>query len=284
MKVRLADKIGFCFGVKRAVDMAGSALKKIDPIYSLGSIIHNREVVDGLSRRGLKVIRDMRQIRGGAVVISSHGISPKTAKRISMRGIKIIDTTCPFVLNAQKIARRLSDKGYTVVIVGDANHPEVKALVDFVPKKVFVVKDTAQARLLRFGPGERISIISQTTQSMGNFLDVVKAILEHKPKEAMVFSTICKDAAERQEEARRLARQVEAMLIIGGRDSANTHRLFEVCKKILKKSYLIETEKELKMAWFKGTKTVGVASGASTPDWMIERVVEKLKSIKKGVV
>lgn len=287
MKIVLAEKTGFCFGVKRAVAMAEAALGKKEPICSLGSIIHNKQVVRGLSDKGLKVVKNLDDIKEGVVVVSSHGISPKVARNISRRGIRIINTTCPFVLNAQKIAGELSKKGYTVVIVGDSKHPEVKALLDFAPRRAFVVKDKKQAAKLRLKKDERVSVISQTTQSMNNFLGVVKTISEYAPKELAVFNTICNDAENRQDRARQLARKVDLMLVVGGRDSANTKRLFEVCKNVLGNSHLVETEGELNKKWFKSVKAVGITSGASTPDWVIKKVAERVHKIqnpKKGVV
>lgn len=277
----MSKRIGFCFGVKRAVSMAEAALAKRRPIYSLGSIIHNSEVVEGLSRKGLKVIKDISKIRRGTLVISSHGISPKIARSIERRGIGIIDTTCPFVANAQRVAKALSDKGYAVVIVGDVGHPEVKALVDYVPHKVFVVKDKNEARALEISPGEKVSVISQTTQSTGNFNDVVRAISAKSPKELKICNTICKDAESRQRLARQLAKKVSLMLVVGGRNSANTKRLYEVCKEAMNDSYLIETEKDINDRWFEKKNTIGITSGASTPDWVVKRVVDKIN--KKGV-
>lgn len=284
MRIVRAEKTGFCFGVKRAVRMAELALGKNKPIHSLGSIIHNEQVVRGLALKGLKVIRNIDEVQEGTVVISSHGISPKVAQEMLKRGLKIIDTTCPFVLNAQKIAKSLSDEGYAVVIVGDSSHPEVKALVDFAPKKVMVVKSRVEALKLKLKPGEKVSVIAQTTQSMDNFLGVVHAVLEHSPRELRVFNTICKDAGSRQDKARAVAKKVDIMLVVGGANSANTKRLSEVCRKILKRSYLVETEEDLQAKWFKGCKTVGITSGASTPDWVIKKVVNKIKNLKKGVV
>ena len=276
VKVKLAKKTGFCFGVKRAVRMAEEALAKKRPIYSLGSIIHNRQVVERLSRKGLKVIKSIDQVKKGVLVISSHGLSPRKQSSIAKRGVDIIDTTCPFVLNAQKIAKRLSDGGYTVVIVGDARHPEVKALVDFAARNVFVVKDRAQARLLKLGKSDKVSIISQTTQSKGNFLDVVKAISEKKPKELKVFSTICEDAESRQAHARSLSGEVDLMLVVGGKNSANTKRLLDVCAENSKAAYLIEAADEIDGSWFRPGQSIGITSGASTPDWIVERVVNKV--------
>ncbi len=298
MSIRLAKKVGFCFGVKRAVEMAEEVLKKESKAYSLGSIIHNKEVVEGLSRKGLKVISGINDITSGCVVISSHGISPDVSREISKRSLKLVDTTCPFVSNAQKMARHLSTAGYRIVIVGDTNHPEVKALVDFARfargircsqtkanfagKKAIVVKNPKGVKRLHLKPNEKIGVLSQTTQSMDNFLDVIRAIIEAKPRELRVYNTICKDADERQGAARSLARNVDLMLIVGGRHSANTKRLFDVCKKILDQSYLIETEKDLDNAWFKKALTVGITSGASTPDWLVRCVVDATKAKMTG--
>jgi len=280
MKVKLADKTGFCFGVSRAIRMAEKALSRGRPIYSLGSIIHNRQVVDRLSRKGLKVVRRPSEVRaGGRIVISSHGISPKTAKALAGCGIKIIDTTCPFVLKAQRIAARLGRAGYKVVIVGDKAHPEVKALVGFVPKKKVVVVGTAnEAGRLKFKKREKISVISQTTQDTRKFAEVVKVVLAKLPGKISVFDTICRDAQGRQAEAKRLAAAVDVMLIVGGANSANTKRLFEVSKRVKSSSHLIETEGDLKRSWLKGAGTVGITSGASTPDWLVKKVVSKLKA------
>ena len=282
MSVKLAKKTGFCFGVKRAVSMAEKALLKRRPIYSLGSIIHNEQVVRGLSKKGLKVVKNINNIKKGVLLISSHGLSPKKQKSIIKRGIDIIDTTCPFVLKAQRVAKRLNDEGYAVVIVGDAQHPEVKALVDFAGENVSVVKDKKEAGSLKLGKDDRVSIISQTTQSKSNFSDVVKAIADKDPKELKVFSTICEDAESRQAHAKSLSRSVDLMIVVGGRNSANTKRLLDVCAEDSAQAYLIETEAELKSSWFKPGQSIGIASGASTPDWIVKKVVNRInKKLQK---
>lgn len=286
MPVKLAKKVGFCFGVKRAIDIAEDVIKKERKAYSLGSIIHNRQVVENLSAKGLKVIDDICRVRSGCIVISSHGISPKRIEEIKNRSLRLVDTTCPFVRNAQEIARDLSRSGYTVIIVGDADHPEVKALIDFAGDKASVVKDAAGIPALRLKSGERIGILSQTTQSMANFLPVVKAAIASKPGELKVFNTICADAESRQEAARELALKSDLMLIVGGHNSANTKRLLQVCRRMLKNSYLIESSKDLKDVWFKDTITVGITSGASTPDRIVKDVAsaaeKKLKFIRQS--
>lgn len=276
MRIRLAERCGFCFGVKRAIEMAESILKKSGPIYSLGSIIHNRDVVGRLSAKGLKVVKGIGGIRHGIIVISSHGLSPRTAAGIRKKKIRIVDTTCPFVLNAQRIAQNLSGKGYRIIIVGDARHPEVRALIDFASGRASVIKDARAAE--RLGPveGSRISVISQTTQSMDNFIGVVNMILAKRPKEVRIFNTICRDAECRQDAARRLARSVDVMLVVGGAHSANTRRLYEVCRSILPRTHLIENERGIYPEWFRKAREAGITSGASTPDWIIEKVVESL--------
>lgn len=278
MRIRLAERIGFCFGVKRAIDLAESILKKGGNIYSLGSIIHNREVVGKLSDRGLKVVDGIGRIRSGTVVISSHGLSPRVVARLKKMPVRIADTTCPFVLNAQRIAGRLSSEGYGVIIVGDVKHPEVRALLDFASGKAVVIRDGRSARGFRIPENSRISVISQTTQSMDNFIGVINELLAKRPKEMRVFNTICGDAEYRQDAAKRLAKNVDVMLVVGGRHSANTRRLYEVCRNIPARTYLIENERGIRPGWFRKAKDVGITSGASTPDWVIEKVVSALKS------
>lgn len=278
MPVKLADKVGFCFGVKRAVTMAEEVIKNEKRAYSLGSLIHNKQVVEALSKKGLKVIDDICKARGGCIVISSHGISPSKAEAIRKRSLKLVDTTCPFVSNAQDMARRLAQEGYRIIIVGDANHPEVRALVDYAGKSVDVVKDAAGIKALRLGKIEKIGILSQTTQAMENFLPVIRQVIKARPASLRVFNTICRDAEDRQKAAKKIAREVDLMLIVGGINSANTKRLLDVCKKILKPSYLIETEKDIKDAWFKKVRTVGITSGASTPESIVKSVAKAVAS------
>jgi len=281
MVIKQAKKTGFCFGVKRAVEMAEEVLKREGRAYSLGSIIHNAQVVEDLSKRGLKVIDDISDAKGGCIVISSHGISPIVADDISRRSLKLVDTTCPFVSNAQEIARSLSRAGYRVIIVGDANHPEVRALKGFAGSKSCVVKDAEGVKGLKIKHSDKVGLLSQTTQSMDNFLKSIRAAIDKRAKELRVFNTICADARDRQADAAKVARTVDLMLIVGGKNSANTKRLFNVCKKVLGKSYLIETELDLNEAWFKGVDSIGITSGASTPDWMVKRVIKFIRNKRK---
>ena len=282
MKIKLAKRTGFCFGVKRAVEMAEAALEGKGPIYSLGSLIHNEQVVKALAAKGLKIAKSERGIKRGTCVISSHGISPLIAKRISNRGVRVIDTTCPFVLRAQKIAKSLSAAGYKVIIVGDAKHPEIKALVDFVSTRAIVVKDGKEAKALKLDPKARYIVIAQTTQGRANFAEAVKAIRAKRSKDLKIFNTICRDAGERQGAAMRLARTVDAIFVVGGKSSANTRRLYEVSRRQTKNAHLIETEAQIRRNWLKGISSAGITSGASTPEWVVNKVVKKI--LEKGEV
>lgn len=283
MRVLLAKRIGFCFGVRRAIEMAEAALGRYRKAYSLGPIIHNTQVVERLARKGLRPIGDAGAVRQGAVVISSHGISPRRAAAIRSQGLTVIDTTCPFVSKAQALARSLSKAGYTVIIVGEKGHPEVRALVDFVSGPVHVVRDERQAARLRLGRSAKVSIISQTTQSVGRFLGVAAVIRKKRPREVKVVNTICQDVRQRQAAAEALAREVDAIFIVGGRHSANTKRLYDICRRVCGRSYCIETEREIRAGQLTGAMTVGLASGASTPDWMVRRVVNKVRQeVKKN--
>ena len=279
MRVKLADRIGFCFGVKRAINTAEEALKKKERASSLGSIIHNTQVVEALARKGLKIIKDIDEAQGAPVLISSHGAPPEVFNRIKEKGLDIIDTTCPFVLHAQRLASQMVEEGYTIVIVGEETHPEVKAIAGFSLNKAIVVKDKSDPKLKDLSGGKKVAIISQTTQRINNFLDVVGAIVACGPKEVRVFNTICSDTGRRQKAAADLAKTVDIMIVIGGRHSANTNRLLEVCGNFTD-SYLVETDEDVRSEWFRGKRCAGIASGASTPDWVIEKVVRKIEKFK----
>lgn len=273
IKIEVADCSGFCFGVKRAIRMAKEALEKNKNIqvFSLGPIIHNNQVVEELQKQGLKPAKNIDEIKEGVVVISSHGVGPKVLEAIKQKGLSVVDATCPYVMSAQKIALSLNKDGYSVMILGDRRHPEVESLVGFSGGGAVVVKDDREALAAKLS-SSRIGIVSQTTQSLKKYLEVISVVMKKGFSEIRVFNTICSDTEKRQESAAKLARGADVMVVVGGRQSANTKRLFEICSKICPGTYGIETAAELKEEWFKGKGRVGVASGASTPDWVIEGV------------
>ncbi len=279
MKILLAESAGFCFGVKRATNMAFDAAGHYHQICSLGPIIHSPQLVRKLEEQGVKVIQQVEDIPDGAVIIRSHGVTARELDGIISRELKIVDATCPFVKKAQDHAAMLSREGYAVVLVGEQEHPEVQGIVSYAREgDVFVVADREEALALpRRG---RIGVVAQTTQSFENLRQVVEVLLG-KSSELRVFNTICDATAVRQSEARTVAQQADVMLVIGGFNSANTNRLAQICADIQRRTHHVETAGEIDPAWFEGAQTVGITAGASTPRWIIEEVVARVKEMGK---
>ena len=278
MKVILAKRAGFCFGVKRATQMAFEAAEKGSRAYTLGPIIHSPQVVSKLEELGVSVVKDLERTDSGTVIIRSHGVLKSEMEEAVRKNLDVIDATCPFVKKAQEHVKSLSDAGYGVVVVGDTDHPEVQGIVSYGGEKVFVVGSGEEvAHLPKMG---KIGIVAQTTQSFENLKNVVVECLQ-RGGEIRVFNTICDATAVRQEEAKELAGQVDCMLVVGGFNSANTRRLAEVCTELQPRTHHIETASEIDPAWFASVNTVGVTAGASTPKWIIDEVVNRIGEINK---
>lgn len=278
MKIILAKRAGFCFGVKRATQMAFEAADRKTHTYTLGPIIHSPQVVQRLEEMGVKVVNSLAEQDSGTIIIRSHGVTAAELEEAARKQLEIVDATCPFVKKAQEHVKSLSQAGYDVVVVGDADHPEVQGIVSYATGKVYVVGSEEQAaRLPRMG---KIGVVAQTTQAFENLKHVVQECLK-KGGEIRVFNTICDATAVRQQEAQELARQVDCMVVIGGYNSANTKRLAEVCAELQPKTYHIETAQELDPVWFESVETVGVTAGASTPKWLIDDVMERIGEINK---
>jgi 4-hydroxy-3-methylbut-2-enyl diphosphate reductase len=279
MKIILAESAGFCFGVKRATSMAFDAAEHYHQICSLGPIIHSPQLVKKLEEKGVRVIENVEEIPEGAVIIRSHGVTSAELDGILARELKIVDATCPFVKKAQDHAALLSREGYVVILVGEAEHPEVQGIVSYARDgEVFVVADRSQAEDLP--RKSRIGVVAQTTQSFENLRQVVEVCLE-KSKELRVFNTICNATTVRQNEARSIARQADVMLVIGGFNSANTNRLAQICREIQPRTHHVETAEQIAPAWFVGVSTVGITAGASTPRWIIDEVMERVGLLGK---
>jgi 4-hydroxy-3-methylbut-2-enyl diphosphate reductase len=279
MKIILAESAGFCFGVKRATSMAFDAAEHYHQICSLGPIIHSPQLVKKLEEKGVRVIENVAEIPEGAVIIRSHGVTSVELDHILERELNIVDATCPFVKKAQDHAALLSREGYVVILVGEAEHPEVQGIVSYARDgEVFVVADRRQAEELP--RKSRIGVVAQTTQSFENLRQVVEVCLE-KSKELRVFNTICSATTVRQNEARNIARQVDMMLVIGGFNSANTNRLAQICIEIQTQTHHVETAEQIEAAWFTGVSTVGITAGASTPRWIIDEVMERVGQLGK---
>jgi len=279
MKIIIAKRAGFCFGVKRATQMAFEAAAMDKKTYTLGPIIHSPQVVHKLEELGVKVLKNLESMDSGTIIIRSHGVAAGEIDEAVQKQLEIVDATCPFVKKAQEHVKSLSESGYGVVVVGDADHPEVQGIVSYGGDKVFVVGSGEEVRKLP--KMQKIGVVAQTTQSFENLKNVVSECLQ-RGGEIRVFNTICDATAVRQEEAKELAGQVDCMLVVGGFNSANTRRLAEVCAELQPRTHHIETAAEIDPAWFAGVERVGVTAGASTPKWIIDEVVDRIEELNKS--
>ena len=275
MDVILADKAGFCFGVQRAINTAFKAAGK-GKVYCLGPLIHNPQEVARLRESGVETVEDFSMLSpGDSLIIRSHGVPPEVLTKVREKGLTIIDLTCPFVAKAQQHAETLKKEGYQVVVVGEKDHPEVQSIMGYAGDDAVVIENPEEVDQVKLRG--RAGIVAQTTQSYSNFSEIVLRLLRVS-NELKVFNTICSSTKERQEAARVLASQVDVMIVVGGRNSANTSRLVSLCRESGKPTYHVEVVEEIRSDWLQGAGTVGVTAGASTPGWIIEAVVERLKS------
>ncbi|HHY19817.1 MAG TPA: 4-hydroxy-3-methylbut-2-enyl diphosphate reductase, partial [Firmicutes bacterium] len=279
MKVIIAEYAGFCFGVERALKKAESALQTVSPknVYTLGPLIHNPQVIKRLEQRGASIIDDIEEISSGTLIIRSHGVDPKIIQKAQSRGLKVVDATCPYVKRVQKQAKSLLNEGFQVVIVGEKNHPEVQGILGAIDGQGVVALSPNDLLGLSF---DKVGVVAQTTQSEETFKACVDYLADTS-REIRVYSTICQATEQRQKAAIELAKKVDVMIIIGGKQSGNTRRLHQLCLEVIPRAYHIERPDELEAAWFKPTDLVGVTAGASTPDWVIEGVVERMSEMEK---
>lgn len=281
MTVKLAETAGFCMGVKRAVDLVLDVARNRGrgKIYTYGPLIHNPQTVELLKKRGIIPIEDIDEIpageEGAVLVIRTHGISPEQRRRIKEKGIKILDATCPKVAHVQAVIKKYVASGYTIIIAGDEGHPEVTGLLGYAAGRGIVVGGKADVEKLP--PLDKVGIVAQTTQDIDLYGEIVSAVKERFPH-AVVFDTICDSTEKRQKEVRNLAVRMEAMVIVGGRNSANTKRLAEISKHQGTPTFYIETAEELKNHPLDRYNRIGVSAGASTPNWIIDRVVSGIAS------
>jgi len=277
MKVLVAEKCGFCHGVRSAISIAEKTLEQEKgraEVYSLGPIIHNQDEVDRLARAGLRTVDSIDQIDSGTVIIRSHGAAPAQISKLKEKGLKIVDATCVLVKRVQHIAERLDKEGYKVVIIGEENHPEVQAVMGCAADVVVITNESDLPRLPARG---RLGIVGQTTQGRAHFGNMLGAIGQLNFSELRVVNTLCQEAMKRQDSAVRLCKQVEIMFVLGGLHSANTRRLAELCKKFNPETFYLQNWKELDKRMLLGKSTAGVTAGASTPGWVIGEFVKKLE-------
>ena len=285
MKVKTAKTAGFCFGVKRAVDKVYELIENgVSPIYTLGPIIHNEEVVSDFEKKGVTVIseEDIPKLREGTVVIRSHGVGRRIYDMLKTAGISFVDVTCPFVLKIHRIVERESRAGKQIIIFGDPSHPEVKGICGWCEGSCTVLRNREDAENFVPDPGRIPCIVSQTTFNYNKFKELVEILCKKRYDNSVlnmgdILNTICNATEERQKEAQNIAGEVDTMLVIGGRHSSNTQKLFEICKEECGNTYYIQTPVDLDSEMFQCSSCVGITAGASTPKKIIEEVQEHVR-------
>ncbi len=274
MKVKLAKTAGFCFGVKRAVDMVYEETKRGNKVYTYGPIIHNDEVVDDLASKGVALIQSIEELKAiteGTIIIRSHGVSKEVYDIIKAQGLNTVDATCPFVLKIHRIVEEHSELGHHIVIVGNDKHPEVEGIKGWCDDNYTVIESISDAKSIDLSGNSTICMVSQTTYNYKNFQDIVE-IISKKGYDIIVLNTICNATEERQTEARQLARESDAMIVIGALHSSNTQKLYEIAKLECENTYYIQTLRDLNLEELQSFRSVGITAGASTPNNIIKEV------------
>ena len=281
MEVLLANEFGFCFGVERAVEMVEDALEVGAPVRTLGPLIHNTQEMQRLECEGVSTIQDPAQVSPDEIaVIRAHGVTPLVQLQLEQRAAQVVDATCPFVTRVQRLAERAAKQGRHVVVAGNPAHPEMIGVVGYAPDNTFVVTDAEEVAQL---PQLHAPlVVSQTTLKLQTFLEVAEAVRKKADADPEIVNTICSATRDRQDAARALAGLVDVFYIIGGKHSSNSIKLLAVCKEQCEQSFLIETQDEINPEDLRGVQRVGVTAGASTPNWLIEQVVSRLKEIGGG--
>jgi (E)-4-hydroxy-3-methyl-but-2-enyl pyrophosphate reductase len=279
-KIFVARNAGLCFGVKRALKLAMDSSKKCSkPVFTLGPIIHNPQAVNMLSRKGVVPVKSICEINKGTVIIRSHGIPKNDMEFLKDKKLSVVDATCPFVKKAQNIVHNLYKNKENIMIIGDKVHPEVVALLSYAGKNALVVNSLEDVKKIKIP--KQINIVCQTTQPLEKLEKIVK-FLKSKKFDVKLYNTICDATKKRQDEAYDIAKKVDLVFVVGGKNSSNTTRLYEICKSVQKNTFYIETEQELKKEILKNNKNIGIVTGASTPNWIIRKIVNKLRRLAKN--
>ncbi|MDP2360937.1 MAG: 4-hydroxy-3-methylbut-2-enyl diphosphate reductase [bacterium] len=278
MIIHLAREAGFCFGVERAIDMVQAARESAPerPIDILNEIVHNRHVIDDFARQDVRSVNSVDGSRDGIFVISAHGVSPEVVKEAHQRGLEVLDVTCPLVTKIHRTAEKLVRQGYEVLLLGDEGHDEVEGVLGVAPAHIHRIRQPEEAADLP--SWERVALVSQTTQGMAEF-DRMEEALRRRFPHIEVHNTICHATEQRQEAIVELAREAEAVIVVGSANSANACRLRDIAADMGRPAWLIEDESGLEADWVRGRRVVGVSAGASTPDKLIRGVIERLESL-----
>ena len=278
MKIIVAKKAGFCFGVKRAIDITFDLAKgSRKGIFTYGPLIHNPQVVEELKQKGIHTTDDLYSGDIKTLIIRTHGVSPEVYTETTKMGYNLIDATCPFVKKAQNFTEKLRDEGYQVLIVGDKHHPEVQGLIGFAGSNVIVATRTEHLKKI----ARKVGIIVQTTQSSETLKEIVLAVIA-TAREVKIYNTICDSTVQRMKETKEIAKKVDLMIIVGGKNSANTNQLVKLSEEACDKVYHLETAEEIEKKWLRNVEKVGISGGASTPQSIINDVIKKIKEISGG--
>ena len=275
MKIELAKSYGFCFGVKRAIEIAENSRGAV----TYGELIHNPLEINRLKQNyDVALAKGLDEIDRDTVIIRTHGITKEDKEFLEKQNKKLIDATCPFVTKPQEIVKEMSKEGYEIVIFGDINHPEVKGVKSYSSSKTYTVLSVDELKNIKF---HKVAVVAQTTRKISEFLKIVDYLVKNT-KEVRVFNTICNATFENQDAVRELSQKADVMIIIGGKNSSNTKQLYLISKQYCNNSYLIEDEDELKKEWFINKNLCGVSAGASTPEWLIQKIITKIKRMIDG--
>jgi 4-hydroxy-3-methylbut-2-enyl diphosphate reductase len=275
MEIVRAEKYGFCFGVKRAIKIA----EEHPGSTTLGPLIHNNLEIGRLKERfNVGLANTIEEIdEGRATVIRTHGIPKEDLKKLKAKGGEVIDATCPFVTKPQQIVEEMSREGYDVVIFGDVKHPEIKGVMSYAEGPVYAVLSVEELEKIHLK--ERVAVVAQTTRKIEEYNKIINYLVP-RHKEVRVFNTICNATFENQDAARELAQKADVMIVIGGKQSSNTKQLYSICKTYCPDSYHVESKDELEKSWFENKKICGITAGASTPEWIIEEIIGKIREFK----
>lgn len=281
MEIVFVEDLGYCPGVEHALRLANSELDRQDgPVFALGALIHNEQEMGRLFGKGLAVVQDFREVDEGTVVVRAHGIPYHEFDEAEERGLVVKDGTCSIVTRAQRAARKLRAEGRRVLIYGDPRHPEVIGVVGAADGEAEVLASLDDALALNVEPGERLGLICQTTKQPEKFRQVAEALLAREGADVKVSDTICPYVVGRQGETRKVAAEVDVMIVVGGHHSSNTRRLYDLSEQIGTRAYQVETPDEIQPEWFSGVRRVGVTSGLSTPMWIVEKVCERIRALE----
>jgi len=279
MKINIAKSAGFCFGVKRAIKVALEAAKKHPDVIILGDIVHNEVVIREIKKSGIKKITKLKRGNNQTILIRAHGTPQDTIKKAASLGYNIIDATCPMVKEIHKIAQGLEKQGYKIIVIGDRNHDEVMGILGNLKNQAIIISNHSRIPITKIKNIKKAAVVVQSTQNLVKTLETVDKLKAHV-KHLKFCNTICNPTKTKQAEIREMPKHNDLMIVIGSKTSANTKRLYEISKSINKKSFWVTSKKDVQKLWFKNVKTVGVTSGASTPDSLTQEIITSIKKIK----